>query len=489
MRQLSSLDAQFLNVESATTVGHVGALVVLDPSSTTAGELTLDDLRDVVEPRLHLADPFRQRLVEVPLGLGYPYWVDDPDFDLEYHLREVSLRPTGDDHQLADLVAGIHARPLDRTRPLWEMYLIHGVSGGRSALYSKVHHAAIDGVSGAEILATIMDVTPEPRDVEQADWSPDELPGRLQLVEQGLLSAVTRPVELMRALARSLPHLADVPGAANVPGLKAISDFADALTAAATGSPVDRGADRRTLIAPRTPFNAPITQHRRFAFGSLPLEEIKTVKNAYGLTVNDVVMAVCTAALRRWLLDHDALPSIPVVVAVPVSVRSEEDGSVAGNLVSVMFAELPTHLGAPEERLTFVQESMREAKRHFDAVPASILQDLSMVIPTALSGLAARSLFKLITLPGPPFNLFVSNIPGPQLELYVAGARVLGVYPVSAVAELSGGLNITCFSYDGTLDIGLIACRELVPDVWNLVGYLRDALDELLAIVPPERAP
>ena len=228
-----------------------------------------------------------------------------------------------------------------------------------------------------------------------------------------------------------------------------------------------RSTDRRAPVAPRTPFNGPITPHRKFAYGSLPLDEIKVVKNAYGMTVNDVVMALCTSALRRWLLDHDALPSIPVVVAVPVSIRSQENGSAAGNLVSVMLAEVPTHLGAADERLAFVQESMQEAKQHFDAVPASILQDLSMVIPTALSGLAARALFKLVTLPGPPFNLFVSNVPGPQLALYVAGARVLGVYPVSAVAELSGGLNITCFSYDGALDIGLIACRELVPDVWN----------------------
>jgi diacylglycerol O-acyltransferase / wax synthase len=487
MRQLSALDAQFLNVESVTTVGHVGALVVLDPLSIPGGDLTLDGLRDVIEPRLHLADPFRQRLVEVPLGLGNPYWADDPDFDIEFHLREVALPTPGDQQQLAEQVARIHARPLDRTRPLWEMYLIHGVAGGRSAVYSKVHHAAIDGVSGAEILAAIMDVTPEPREVEQVDWSPDELPSRLQLVERGLLSALTRPLELTRAVGRSLPHLADVPGAGNVPGLKAVSGVAGAVKRFVTGFPVRRNADRRAPVAPRTPFNGPITPHRKFAYGSLPLDEIKMVKNAYGMTVNDVVMALCTSALRRWLLDHDALPSIPVVVAVPVSVRSQENGSAAGNLVSVMLAELPTHLGAADERLAFVQESLREAQQHFDAVPASILQDLSMVIPTALSGLAARALFKLVTLPGPPFNLFVSNVPGPQLALYVAGARVLGVYPVSAVAELSGGLNITCFSYDGALDIGLIACRELVPDVWNLVGYLRDALDELLVLVPPQR--
>ena len=166
MRQLSALDAQFLHVESATTFGHVGAIVVLDPATAPGAEISLDDVRDLLEARLHLAGPLRQRLVQVPLGLGRPYWVDDPDFDIEFHLREVTLPEPGDDRQLAEQVARIHARPLDRTRPMWEMYLIHGVSGGRSAVYSKVHHAAIDGLSGAEILETILDTTPEAREVE-----------------------------------------------------------------------------------------------------------------------------------------------------------------------------------------------------------------------------------------------------------------------------------------------------------------------------------
>lgn len=488
MQQLTSLDTQFLNVESPTTVGHVGGLLLLDPSSAPGGELTLAMLREVLEPRLHLAAPLRQRLVSVPLGLGRPYWIDDPDFDLEFHLREIALPGQGTEAQLGEQVSRIHARPLDRRRPLWEMYLIHNVEGGRAAIYTKVHHAAIDGVSGAEILATVMDVTPEPRSVEPPDreWTPGLLPSGVEMAGKGVLQAVRQPAELVRSLPRALPHLIDIPGAASVPGARTISNLAGTIARAAGQPAVGHGDERHRFATPRTPLNAPITAHRRFSFGSLPLEEIKQVKNTFAMSVNDVVMTLCTSALRRWLLDHDGLPDVPLVAAVPVSIRAEGvkggDQGLGGNQVSVMLAELPTHLADPQERLTFMRDSMAEAKRQFQAIPATILQDLSAALPTALNGLAARSLFKLVTAPGPPFNLFISNVPGPQLPLYVAGARVSGLYPASAVTDMTGALNITLFSYDGRLDFGLIACRELVPDVWNLIDYLRDALDELFAL-------
>jgi diacylglycerol O-acyltransferase len=486
MQQLSSLDAQFLYVESSTTVGHVGILLLLDPVTAPDGELTLEALREVLEPRLHLAPPLRQRLMSVPLGLGLPYWVDDPDFDIEFHLREVGLPSPGSDDQLAEQVARIHARPLDRTRPLWEMYLIHNVEGGRQALYSKVHHAAIDGASGAEILATILDTTVEPRIEEPPDeyWTPEPLPSPLALLQHGLAAAAAQPAEVLRTLPRALPHLADLPGAALVPGVQVVSDLADSLVKLATAGEQGRSTttQRRTIVTPPTPLNAAITAHRRFSFGSLPLDEIKTVKNAFSMTVNDVVMAMCTAALRRWLLDHDGLPDTPIVVAVPVSVRLDELHPANGNQVSVMLAEMPTPIADPLDRLLGVQRGMAEAKEHFDAVPATILQDISSVIPTALAGLATRAIFRMVTVGAFPFNLFVSNVPGPQVPLYVGGARVLGIYPASAITDMTGALNITLFSYDGALDFGLIACRELVPDVWNLIGYLRDALDELLAL-------
>ncbi len=488
MRQLTSLDAQFLNVESPTTVGHVGSLLLLDPGTAPGGRWDLESVRAVFEPRLHLAAPLRQRLVEVPLGLGRPYWVDDPHFDLEFHLRELALPAPGTAAQLGEQVSRIHARPLDRTRPLWEAYVITGVEGGRCAFYSKIHHAAIDGVSGAEILETILDLTVEPRQVEPegTPFVPRVMPTTLDLMRRGVRQMAMNPVEVMRTVPKSLQYVDQLPGAANVPGTRLVSQTAGAV-GRLLGEPARRRPDPRDLKPPRTPLNGTITAHRRFAFGSLPLEDVKTVKNHFGMTVNDVVMALTASALRRWLLDHDALPDTPLVVAVPVSVRTADQRGENGNQVSVMLAELPTHLRDPRERMAFMRVSMLQAKRAFQAVPASLLQDLSTLIPTALSGLAARALFRLAAVPGLMFNLFVSNVPGPQLPLYVAGARVEGIYPVSAVTDLTGGLNITLFSYHGSLDFGLIACREMVPDVWNLVGYLEDAIAEMLELVAEDQ--
>jgi WS/DGAT/MGAT family acyltransferase len=424
----------------------------------------------------------RQRLVEVPLGLGRPYWADDPHFDIEFHLRELALPAPGNREQLGEQVARIHARPLDRSRPLWEAYVITGLADGKAAFYTKVHHAAIDGVSGEEILETIMDVTPEPRVVPPEDepFVPRRLPSTVGLLSRGVRSLALNPVEILRTVPKSLGYLDELPGAANFPGAHLLS-----ATAGTVGRVLGqaRHPGGRDLHAPRTPFNGPITAHRRFSYGSVPLEDVKRVKAALDMTVNDVVMTLTAAALRRWLLDHDALPGSPLVVAVPASIRLEEEGGAYGNQVSVMVAALPTQIADPVERAHATRDAMRDAKQHFEAQPASLVQDLSTVIPTAMSGLFARALFRLATVPGVLFNLFVSNVPGPQLPLYVAGARAEGLYPVSAVTDWTGGLNITLFSYDGHLDFGLIACREMVPDVWNLVGYLQDALEELLAAV------
>ncbi len=484
MEQLTSLDAQFLNVESTTTTGHVGALLTLDPATTPGGTLSFEVFRDLWATRLHLVPMLRQRLVEVPLSLGVPYWVDDPQFDLEYHLREIGLPAPGDPQQVSEQVSRIHARSLDRSRPLWEAYLVQGVHGGKVAVYAKLHHAMIDGISGAEILAAVLDVTVEPRQVEQPEqeWRPDPLPGPAALLSRGIADSALTTARVLANLPHTAPHLIDLPGVANLPGVRSLSDLAGTVASLADRHVRRRQAPARDFTAPRTPFNGAITAHRRIGYGSVRLAEVKQVKNTFGLTVNDVVMAMATTALRRWLLDHDALPAIPLVAAVPVSIRAQDETGDAGNHISVMLAQLPTQVADPAERLSAVATSMVSAKQSFEAVPATILQDASEVIPTALSALASRALFRLVTAPGPPFNLFVSNVPGPQLPLFVAGARVEGIYPVSAVTDLTGGLNLTLFSYDGKLDFGIIACREMVPDVWNLIGYLTDALEELVSL-------
>ena len=484
MQQLSALDAQFLNIEDSVTTGHIASLTIVDPSTAADPDgWGLDAVRDMLEPRLSLAAPFRQKLAEVPLGLGRPFWVDDDQFDIEYHLREIALPAPGSDRMLAEQISRIHARPLDRRRPLWEAYVITGLEGGRAAFYCKIHHAAIDGVSGGEILEQIFDLTPEPREVEPEPFGGTAEPGEGRLLRRGLWSLATLPLDLALTVPRELPYLASIPGLQQVPGVKLVSGVAGVLGRVLGQDPLP---DRSAMKVPDTPLNGEITPHRRFAFGSVDLADVKKVKDAYGATVNDVVMTMTAAALRRWLLDHDALPSIPLVAAVPVSVRTGDsgDGGAPGNEVSVMLAQLPTHLRDPRERLEFTAEAMQSAKARFDPMPATLMTDMAKALPMGLNGLAARTIFRLgLQLTGLPFNLFVSNVPGPQTEMYVAGAQVQGIYPVSAISELSGALNVTLFSYNGAVDFGLVADRTRMPDVWKAIDYLREALEELVATI------
>jgi diacylglycerol O-acyltransferase len=476
MRQLSALDAQFLNVESGGTVAHIAGLAILDASTAPDGVLTLDDLLGLVRRRLHLIEQFRWRLAEVPLGLDHPYWVEDPDFDLEFHVREIALPAPGDDEQLGEQVARLHQRPLDRSRPLWEMYLIQGLDGGRCALYAKVHHSLIDGVSAAGIVAALLDLEPEPREVEVDDeWHPERPPGPWGMLAGAAARAAVHPLRTAGTLLRAVPHLDAMPIAARLPGIGLLTGT---IRAAARTGEVPPPPD---LSVPRTPFNGPVTHHRRVAFGSLPLEEVKKVRRALGISVNDVVMSVCASALRRWLIAHDALPDRALVAAVPVSTRgSDDDGH--GNRISAMFTPVPTHLADPRERVEAVRDTMDSAKQRFVVTPDTWLKELTAMVPPAFGGLAARALFRLAPAAVPPINLVISNVPGPQFPLYLCRAEVLGYYPISVISDLSGGLNITVFSYNGSVDIGIVACREMVPDVWNLVDYMGDALEELKSL-------
>lgn len=472
MQQLSGLDAAFLALESPTMFGHVGSLCVVDP--TTASEpLTLDRLTRVVASRLSLVPPFRRRLVAVPLGLDQPYWIDDPDFDIEFHVREIALPAPGNDHQLAEQAARLHARPLDRRRPLWELYLISGLSGGRLAIYTKVHHAAIDGVSGNDILGALLDLEAEGRDFPASDWHGEAEPSAVNLLARSVLSLARQPIRATRLsfeLARSAPALVRNASRPRLP-------FIDRDPAAVLARP--------SLRAPKTPFNAVITPHRRFAFRELALSDIKSVKNSAGGTVNDVVMALATGALRRWLDDHDALPDSPLVAAVPVSVRTKEQIGTAGNRISGLFAALPTNVADPLERLLAVHEAMSVAKDQHGALPADLLTDVAQFAIPALAGQAARLNERLRLLErANPFNLFVSNVPGPNVRLYFAGAELLSYYPLSAIAD-GQGLNVTVISYRDSMFFGLIACRELVPDLDLMADYVEQELATLLAALTP----
>ena len=478
----------FLNIESATVVGHVGGLAIFDPSDLPSGRVSVDDVRSLVEERLHLLSPFRWRLLQMPLGLDYPYWIEAPEFDLEFHVREIALPPPGSDRQLAEQVGRIAARPLDRSRPLWELYVIDGLESGHVAWLSKIHHAAVDGMSGAEILGTLMDTSPEGRQIADPpkDWKPERAPAQLELLPRALLGMAAQPVRALRGTSRTLPNLMELPGASSLPGLGAAAALARrAARLAGIGPGEGSVIERPRMSAPRTSLNGAVSPHRRFAFASLPLDDVKAVKTAFGATVNDVVMAICASALRRWLIDHDELPEDPLLTAVPVSVRTPEQVGTYGNRVSVIIAPLPTHVADPGERLEAVHEAMRSAKERHQALPASLMQDYTQFIPSALAARASRAALRLAASQRvvPIYNVLISNVPGPQHPLYSAGARLVANYPVSAVSD-GAGLNITVLSYCGHLDLGLVACREMVPDLWNLVAYLGEALEELKLLVP-----
>jgi len=472
VHQLTGLDAAFLAMETSAVYGHVGSVCVLDPS-TAPEPLTLERLQTVIASRLHLVPPFRRRLAEVPFGFDQPYWIEDPDFDIEFHVRELALPAPGDDRQLAEQAARLHARPLDRRRPLWELYLISGLSGGRLAIYTKVHHAAIDGVSGNDILAAVLDLSPEGRDLgEVPPWTCDEVPGPIPLLARSLVSLAWQPVRAVRvgaAVVASLPGLART---TTLPSIPVVDRFLPRRGSSAV-------LQQSGLRAPRTPFNRTLSPHRRWAFRTISLADVKEVKRAAGATVNDVVMALTAGALRRWLVDHDALPDAPLIGAVPVSVRTEAQQGTGGNRVSMMIAPMGTHLSDPLDRLRYASDAMLAAKDQHGALPADLLSDVTQFAMPALAGQAARVAARLRLVEWlSPFNLIVSNVPGPSRSLYYAGALLLAYYPLSAITD-GQGLNITVMSYADGMHFGLIADRELVPDVDRLAGYLADELDEL----------
>jgi len=476
LEQLTGLDTSFLNLETPTTYGHVSGLAIFDASSASVPP-TYEDVKKLIEERIHLLPPYRRRLVEVPLGLDHPYWIEDPDFDLDFHVRHIGLPAPGDRRQLAEQVARIVARPLDRSRPLWELYVIDGLEGGYAAQLTKIHHCAVDGVSGAELLTTLLDLTPEPRKVDppRRPWRPEARPTDIEMLARGVWAIAGTPrkaFRLARQAIRHLPALSRSLGFGELPG--------ESLLNRAFRRRPDPMLSEAATAAPRTPFNAEITPHRRFAFGSLSLDEVKDIKKQRGVTVNDVVLAICAGALRRYLDESGDLPADPLVAMVPVSIRTKEQKGSFGNQVSSMSASLHTHIAAPLQRLDRIHESMRIAKEQHQALPATLLQDFAQFAPPAVAARAARVIARaaVANWVDVPFNVVISNVPGPQFPIYGIGARLVANYPVSAIND-GVGLNITVQSYNGSLDFGLIACRELVPDLWVLIDYLKDTLLEL----------
>ncbi len=482
MRQLTSLDAQFLALENPRQSGHVGGLAILDPSTTPTGKLELTDVQQMIAERLPLLPPMRWRLVEVPFKLDYPYWVDDADFDLDFHVRELALPPPGTNEKLAEQVARIIARPLDRARPLWELYLIHGLENGYVAMLTKIHHATIDGLSGAEIMGVLFDLQPEGREApEPRGRGNGSAPSEVEMLARGVMGLPRYPLRMLRSLPRALPNL-DATPFGNLPGADTVAKASERLRKTVRGPRETGELERSTAKAPRTSFNGRVSPHRRFVFGQLALDEVKEVKNAHGVTVNDVVVAICAGAVRRWLISHTELPADPLVAQIPVSVRSEEQAGTYGNRIMLMSAPLLTNVVDPLDRLQQTHQALASMKKRHRAMPANLLQDVNHFVPPAVFARAARATFTMASSQRgrPTWNLVISNVPGPQFPLYCAGAELKANYPVSVVTD-GMGLNITVMSYRGHMDIGIVTDRDQIPDAWRLIEFLDDALDELKA--------
>jgi WS/DGAT/MGAT family acyltransferase len=401
--------------------------------------------------------------VPVPFDIGHPVWIEDPDFDLESHVHRGAVRSPGTVHELAEVVADIASVPLDRSRPLWELHLLEGLEHGRASLVTKIHHSAIDGVTGTDLLANLVDLTPESAEPEPPAelWRPERVPSDLELMAYAMQHIARRPRTMMKVL-----------------GNTARSAF-DLVQRQRDAHADERPSPALPFTAPKVRWSAAITPHRSIAFGKASLDDMRHIKSVFGTTVNDVVLAACTQTLRQYLLAHDDLPDTPLVCSVPVSVhgRSEHDGT---NQVSTMFVRLPVQLDDPVEQLRMINAETREAKEVQNAIGADMLQDFAQFVPPTLFNRAMRlySNLNLADRHRPVHNLIASNVPGPPVPLYIAGAQVVGVYPFGPLLE-GAGLNITVLSNMGHVDVGVIACRELVPDVWDIADGFAEAVFSL----------
>ncbi len=488
MRQLSGLDSAFLNLENATQFGHVAGLSIFTRPGTPGYE-PYTAWKEQLQQRLHLLEPLRRRLAEVPLGLDHPFWVKDPNFDLRFHVRHTAVPPPGSDEQLANVVGRIVSRPLDRQRPLWLSYVIEGLADGRFAVLTVFHHAAIDGASGMELLTLMLDEEPDGMDVEPASepWEPERIPNDLQLLARTSIGLVRKPARAVLLGARTAREIGQ---ATRNPALIAAANQVRRSLRGPLGTVLNlgrnRGEDRDppprlpSVRPPRTPFNRPIGPHRKLAIGSASLDAAKAIKNALGATVNDVVLAVCAGGLRTWLICHDALPDDLLVALVPVSIRTGKETDRWTNRVSMLSTVLPTDQSDPVERVRRVHEAMASSKDIFHALPAERLTDVAEFPPPAVFARAMRLSARLhVGSRFTPGNLVISNVPGPRRPLYAAkGARLEHYFPVSVVTE-GQGLNITVQSYLDRLDFGLVCDPDLVPDVDAMLDAILTDLDAL----------
>ncbi|MEM9520767.1 MAG: wax ester/triacylglycerol synthase family O-acyltransferase [Actinomycetota bacterium] len=491
MKQLTGMDVGFLVMETPNTYGHVSGLSVYQRPSPDFRPL------EVVRQRFNTLvgnfEPFRRKLVEVPFGLDRPYWIDDADFDLDFHVRHIGLAPPGAADQLAEQVARIVGRKMDRSRPLWEAYVIEGLADGRWAMLQKTHHATIDGAAGVIAMMMFTDDGPDGEwHLTEQPWEGEQPPDQSEVLGKAISNLAMNPVRGTRFGLKVVRDLAETAGVSTVSG--AAQKVRSAL--ASVGKPPSGGSSGINVPitpAPPTPWNKSVGPHRRFAMRSAPLANLKALKDATGGTINDIVMAVCTGALRHYLLDHDALPAASLRAMVPVSIRTFAEEDPWTNRVSAIVADLPTEVEDPLERVERCRDAMQTAKNTFDLVPAETLGQVADYASPIVSTSALRMVhrLKLADRVNTPVNVVISNVPGPREPLYFAGAKLDAYIPVSTITD-NIGLNITVHSYDDRLDFGLIADRDLVADLWHLVDLHIAEIDRLFeasgatyAVEPP----
>ena len=456
--RLSPLDVSFLYMETTTTPMHVGGVALFEPPGDG---FDYDRLCELISERISLVPRYRQKVKPVPGRLANPVWVDDTEFDVTYHVRRSALPKPGTREQLQELVGRLQSRVLDRNRPLWEIYLVEGLEGGQVAIVTKTHHAMVDGVSAVDIGTVILDTEPTPREVPEDDWKARKEPGALGLVTGALTDLVTRPTA---ALDTARTAIGDV------------RTTAGKLATVAGG--VLAQARLMARQAPDTPLNVPIGEQRRFGMAATDLDDYKRVRKAHGGTINDVVLATVSGALRTWLLTRGekVTPTTVVRAMVPVSVRADEQKGELGNRVSSYFVDLPVGEGSAVMRLHQVSFAMRGHKESGSSVGADALVQLSGFAPPTIHALGARTASVMTRR---LFNLVVTNVPGPQFPLYAAGARMLAMYPVVPLAK-NQAVSIGLTSYDGGVFYGLNADRDAMPDIDVLASCLEESLAELV---------
>ena len=453
--RLSAIDASFLHQEKESSHMHVGALVMFDGPPPEREEFCAH-----IESRLALVPRYRQKLAIPRFEMGRPFWVDDPSFNLDYHVRHTALPKPGSDDQLRQLVGRIFSQRLDRSKPLWEVWLIQGIKGGGFAVVSKTHHALVDGVSGVDIATVLFDLQPVPAEIEARDaWVPQSEPSDADLVAEGVKGLVRTPVSLAGRALGALQH----PGRSIGEAREAAEGIGEILWAGMNP-------------APDVPLNVPIGPHRRIRWVQSRLADFKEIKDALGGTVNDAVLTVVSGALGRWLHTRGVrTEGLELRALVPVSIRTADDQGTLGNRIAAMRGPLPVYVTDPVERMHLVQESMGNLKQSKQALGAEVIAGLQDFAPPTLLAQASRVNFSTRL-----FNLIVTNVPGPQFPLYLLGREMKEIVPIAFLPE-NHALAIAIMSYNGKVDFGLLADYDAMPDLEDFGAMLEESLAELLA--------